>query len=120
MRRPPIFSVARVPDGRAAVQMFYLISGFYMALILNEKYRRPTATGIFYSNRFLRLWPAVFIVNVLVVRELSPMGEVRSVQAHTPASTGFLGFWARLYPLDPGLPRGLQSLRRRPGHPVVS
>ena len=40
-----------------AVQSFYIISGFYMALVLDGKYRR---TGLFYSNRLLRLAPAYF------------------------------------------------------------
>ena len=40
-----------------AVQSFYIISGFYMALVLDGKYRRA---GLFYSNRLLRLAPAYF------------------------------------------------------------
>jgi peptidoglycan/LPS O-acetylase OafA/YrhL len=37
-----------------AVQLFFVISGFYMALILSKKYHSAT---LFYSNRFLRLYP---------------------------------------------------------------
>lgn len=40
-----------------AVQSFYIISGFYMALVLEGKYRR---VGLFYSNRLLRLAPTYF------------------------------------------------------------
>jgi len=45
--------------GDTAVQVFYVISGFYMALVLNEKYRADNSTYLlFVSNRFLRLFPA--------------------------------------------------------------
>ena len=37
-------------DGAAAVQCFFLISGFYMALVLNERY---ADLGSFYFNRAL-------------------------------------------------------------------
>lgn len=66
-----------LPDGRAAVQMFYVISGFYMALVLNEKYLGAHSNWLFYTNRFLRLWPSVVVVNVFVVASFLAMGEVR-------------------------------------------
>jgi peptidoglycan/LPS O-acetylase OafA/YrhL len=48
--------------GQVAVQMFYMISGFYMALVLTEKY---TASPIdFYMNRLLRLLPVYWAVCV--------------------------------------------------------
>ncbi|WP_428408533.1 acyltransferase family protein [Hyphococcus sp.] len=43
-----------------AVQGFFVISGFYMALILDEKY--ASATKVFYTNRLLRLFPSYLIV----------------------------------------------------------
>jgi len=45
-----------------AVQVFFIISGFYMAVILNEKYTGPGSYGLFISNRFLRLYPIYIIV----------------------------------------------------------
>ena len=49
--------------GQAAVQTFYMISGFYMALVLHEKYA-PTLGGyrLFLGNRILRLFPAYLFV----------------------------------------------------------
>ncbi|ANP45877.1 acyltransferase family protein [Candidatus Viadribacter manganicus] len=44
----------KVLSGGLAVQSFFIISGFYMALVLDEKYRD---VGLFYSNRLLRLFP---------------------------------------------------------------
>jgi len=44
--------------GDTAVQSFYAVSGFFMALILNEKYRPGASTYfLFISNRFIRLFP---------------------------------------------------------------
>ncbi|RYF62873.1 MAG: acyltransferase, partial [Cytophagaceae bacterium] len=49
--------------GSLAVQTFYVISGFYMALILNEKYvDQPHAYRLFLTNRVLRLLPIYYVV----------------------------------------------------------
>ncbi len=45
--------------GALAVQCFFIISGFYMALVLEGKY---SSTRLFYSNRALRLIPSYFAV----------------------------------------------------------
>src|SRR5690606_33812821 len=47
--------------GPFAVQMFFVISGFYMALVLNEKYTERSPYR-FYLARLLRLWPAYIVV----------------------------------------------------------
>ena len=56
-----------------AVQTFFMISGFYMALVLNEKYNRPSDYGTFIQQRFLRLFPtyliliaAIMVIDLLV------------------------------------------------------
>ncbi len=49
--------------GRVAVQCFYIISGFYMALILNEKYIvEKYSYKAFIKSRFLRIYPAYLFV----------------------------------------------------------
>lgn len=50
-----------------AVQTFYIISGFYMALILNEKYVGPGSYRLFITNRLLRIFPVYWVVLVLTV-----------------------------------------------------
>lgn len=56
--RLPIFG------GNLAVKLFFVVSGFYMALILSEKYNQPGGTGtrLFYSNRALRIFPLLWLV----------------------------------------------------------
>jgi len=53
-----------MPRGDIAVQLFFIISGFYMALILNTKYK--SHTNAFYKNRFLRLYP-IYLSVLLVI-----------------------------------------------------
>lgn len=52
----------RMCGGSVAVQSFYLISGFYMALILNEKYSGKGNYFKFLYSRFLRIFPTYWIV----------------------------------------------------------
>lgn len=65
--------------GEIAVELFFIISGFYMALILNEKYNTSGKTVVFYKNRFLKLFPiywtilfftvSLFLVSYLVLNK---------------------------------------------------
>jgi peptidoglycan/LPS O-acetylase OafA/YrhL len=48
----------RMHNGSQAVQMFYIISGFYMALVLSTRYSKPRD---FYLSRFLRIFPPYWI-----------------------------------------------------------
>ncbi|RYF91782.1 MAG: acyltransferase [Chitinophagaceae bacterium] len=62
-----IFGVAFV-GGQTAVQAFYIISGFYMTLILKEKYIGANKSyKLFISNRFLRLYPIYWIVFLITL-----------------------------------------------------
>lgn len=42
-----------------AVQCFYIVSGFYMSLVLTDRY---SSKALFYTNRVLRIFPAYFVV----------------------------------------------------------
>jgi peptidoglycan/LPS O-acetylase OafA/YrhL len=53
----------RPMDGVTAVQCFYMISGFYMALVLEERYQGKTL--LFLLNRALRLYPVYMAILVL-------------------------------------------------------
>lgn len=54
----------RIHGGREAVQIFFVISGFYMALVLDERYGSAKA---FYVGRFARLFPAYAIATLAAV-----------------------------------------------------
>src|SRR5258708_29799955 len=51
----------RLISADMAVRSFFIISGFYMALILREKY--PSGNyRLFITNRFLRIYPLYWVV----------------------------------------------------------
>lgn len=63
----PIFGL-KLLGGEGAVQAFYIISGFYMSFILNEKYIGNNGSyKLFITNRLLRLYPAYWVVLLLAV-----------------------------------------------------
>jgi peptidoglycan/LPS O-acetylase OafA/YrhL len=54
----PVASV-KFAGGGLAVQAFFIVSGFYMALVLSGKY---ADTRLFYTNRMLRIFPSYFVM----------------------------------------------------------
>jgi peptidoglycan/LPS O-acetylase OafA/YrhL len=59
----------RLLNAAVAVLLFFVVSGFYMALVVNEKYA-PSGPGWcrgFYAARFLRLYPAYFAMCAFMV-----------------------------------------------------
>jgi peptidoglycan/LPS O-acetylase OafA/YrhL len=50
-----------------AVESFFVISGFYMALILNEKYVGAGSYRLFITNRLLRIYPIYWCVLFMTV-----------------------------------------------------
>lgn len=64
----PIIGLKLV-GGTIAVQLFYIISGFYMCLILTEKYNNKSKY-LFYSNRVMKIYP-VYLVTLLFTVILS-------------------------------------------------
>jgi peptidoglycan/LPS O-acetylase OafA/YrhL len=55
----------RMTGGQVSVQSFYLISGFYMALILNEKYLGKGIYWTFIKARFMRIFPMYWLILIL-------------------------------------------------------
>jgi peptidoglycan/LPS O-acetylase OafA/YrhL len=81
--------------GDTAVQVFYAVSGFYMALVLNEKYRPPSSSyRLFISNRFLRLFPVYAAVLCLTLLLAVAVAHFSSDQL------AFVKEWRLIAPLD--------------------
>jgi peptidoglycan/LPS O-acetylase OafA/YrhL len=75
----PLFGLTLV-GGKLAVQSFFVISGFYMSLILSEKYPSGVAgTWLFYGNRFLRIYPLYWIALLLSVAAFACVWAISSV-----------------------------------------
>jgi peptidoglycan/LPS O-acetylase OafA/YrhL len=56
-----------IVPANAAVTLFFIVSGFYMAMVLAEKYTGENRLRQFYSNRVLRLYPTYFISVALMI-----------------------------------------------------
>ncbi|HEX4330027.1 MAG TPA: acyltransferase [Burkholderiales bacterium] len=56
-------------SGENAVEIFYMISGFYMTLVLRGKYVAPGGAGVkaFYANRALRIFPAYLLMAAITL-----------------------------------------------------
>lgn len=74
--------------GSIAVQGFFIISGFYIALILHRKYNFSGGTRVFYEQRYLRLAPMYWLAVLCTLLA----GVLCSVLVHHPA--GRLAVWA--------------------------
>lgn len=56
--------------GGLAVQAFFMISGFYMALVLDGKYKASLRGGgyrLFITNRLYKLYPAYWLICILIL-----------------------------------------------------
>ncbi|WFP61152.1 acyltransferase [Mesorhizobium sp. WSM4904] len=54
-----------VPSGYLAVDLFFVLSGFVIALSYEDKLRGGLAQSAFFLARFIRLWPMIVVGSVL-------------------------------------------------------
>ena len=57
----PLFGL-RFTGGLVAVEIFFMISGFYMSMILTTKYTGAGSYRLFLTNRALRIFPLYWVV----------------------------------------------------------
>jgi len=50
-----------------AVETFFIISGFYMSLILESRYKGKNSYKLFITNRFLRIYPIYWVILVMTI-----------------------------------------------------
>jgi peptidoglycan/LPS O-acetylase OafA/YrhL len=63
----PLFGL-KLTGQVAAVEAFFIISGFYMALVLNEKYTGVNNSYmLFISNRLMKLLPVYWLVLIMAI-----------------------------------------------------
>ncbi len=83
--------------GEIAVELFFIISGFYMALILNEKYNTFDKTVVFYKNRFLKLFPiywSILVLTFLLFTVIYLILNKGGILEHIINNLGNLGFFS--------------------------
>lgn len=116
-----------LPVIESAVSLFFIVSGFYMAMILNEKYIGPGSYSSFLFSRFLRLYPVFFVIlgGILVT------GALKMAVLHRPLEVfeAWTQYGSLLSPLEKvflGVPNfilfgseWLESVRFQPGTGLV-
>jgi peptidoglycan/LPS O-acetylase OafA/YrhL len=86
--------------GREAVLLFYVISGFYMSLVLNEKYKAAADNLIFYQNRYLRLWVPYVVVMFFVLIGYYHSGDLKiytTTYSDIPFAAALYGLLSNLF-----------------------
>jgi hypothetical protein len=85
--------------GWEAVHVFFIISGFYMCMVLCEKYTDNQLIKKFYLNRFLRLYPVYIITTILSISwyllcqyTTQGKGQLASIFLATGGMTPFQNF----------------------------
>jgi peptidoglycan/LPS O-acetylase OafA/YrhL len=67
----------QIVGGQVAVVAFFIISGFYMSLILNEKYINIKHSYFLYiTNRALRIFPLYWLVLIITYPVISSLGQI--------------------------------------------
>jgi peptidoglycan/LPS O-acetylase OafA/YrhL len=61
-------AIGASPAG-VAVECFYVISGFFISLVLNEKYTAPDDIWAFYGKRFLRIFSLYWLFAIVALSE---------------------------------------------------
>ena len=83
--------------GQIAVQVFYIISGFYITLVLNEKYiGKNNSYFLFITNRFFKIFPLYWLILILtilfiIIIEIKSKGHTTTIfDNYINIHTGFL------------------------------
>lgn len=82
--------------GTLAVEAFFIISGFYMAMVLTEKYFKiDKYYKLFISNRFLRIYPLYWVVfiffGIYFIADGYKTGNLHALQL-------YVTYWHKLNP----------------------
>ena len=78
-----------LPDRFYAVQAFFIISGFYMAMILSDGYRGANGVRNFYATRVMRIFTLYFLgVALAIAVNLLDHSRVASLEFYTMTEAG--------------------------------
>lgn len=89
--------------GPLAVQCFFIISGFYMGLVLNERYKAPALNRAFWANRAIRIYGVYFFFLAL---HLLVFAALQAASGDSPLAR----YWESPLPLSERIALGLLNL----------
>lgn len=95
----PVFGMSLV-GGSTAVETFFIISGFYMALILNEKYVGENYSyKMFMKSRLMRLMPIYWVVLIIamMVHNFGFVNKIVSLFQNYDITTGLFMVFNNLF-----------------------
>ena len=80
--------------GKIAVELFFMISGFYMALVLSEKYTQERGTlNLFIANRMFKIFPLYLAVLLsTLVFQIYTGSDYFSLPNEVPLYVKIIGF----------------------------
>lgn len=91
-----MFGLQLLP-GNLAVEAFFIISGFYMAMVLTEKYFKIAGYyKLFITNRFLRIYPVYWLVLLLIALYYC-FDNFKTSNFHT--FQFYIDYWHKLNPI---------------------
>ena len=86
--------------GRQAVILFYVISGFYMALVLSQKYIGSNSVNKFYAARYTRLWfpyIPVLLLSLAILLYVGSLSNLSSVYSGAPPWLALLAIISNIF-----------------------
>lgn len=86
----------RFVPGEIAVEAFFIISGFYMAMVLNEKYFKVrNYYKVFITNRLLRLYPMYWAMLLIILITCLINGQLTGQYGNLQV---YIDYWYKLKP----------------------
>lgn len=84
-----VHHLSRLGLGKACVYVFFVLSGYWVTRMWNEKYSKYTgAWRAFVLARFLRIWPLFFVMNLVAMLAMLLIGRTPDVSC---ADAGLVG-----------------------------
>ena len=70
--------LSRFEIGRPAVFAFFMLSGYWVMRMYDEKYRLNHGVGVFYLSRFLRIWMPFAAAFAIILAIYAALGQSKS------------------------------------------
>jgi peptidoglycan/LPS O-acetylase OafA/YrhL len=79
-----------------AVNSFFVMSGFYISLGLNERYKIPANNVEFYIGRVLRLWP-IYLFSIAILFPTGILTQIAHRILELPTAMMVLAFFSNIF-----------------------
>ncbi len=87
-------------NGNVGVDIFFVLSGYLITLVLFHDAKLSVPIGAFYWRRWLRLFPALVLVCGALVAYSAVVGDTRQATQDVIAALLYVSNWCRAFPSD--------------------